>query len=505
MDAYATNPKKLAMIASIVGEKKVTLSQGAFSRFASLLDTEPPETNLESVWILLGLNAPYQLGELLEANKWCWSADKSHFENVMGSAAVAATNKDVSFLKFANRLAPAKLLELLSEREFNKGDVRFAVELLNLVVMDSNNTPPSVRLEASHDREAANQTIDYLYTLGAIREEGDRSEDGVSFLHILDSGGQYEERRQTLAEEYFEEIKKVRDRGSQFYLEHLDPNHFDVVFKGYPDAVNVWLEGIEVRSPQFVRRVRLANGFYVSLCEAMLVYESDRGVELWRALRECMDGVRYAVFGDMDRLVHALFAATPSTQVESAMEEIFSIEQTRDDRELMGLLVAARLFDRLDWLGEKVARDESSPCPMLRKRAAFLRPMINVPEISGEEGWPEGARGGGIHGVGWRLAQREAFAYHWLKAFAEAESTQSAFAAWRLFLACVDRRAWSWMSPVLKPVSKSSASLEQSKWRFAQQQVPRIKQAMADNEKAWDKNFASQRFPTALSPWNERR
>ena len=501
---YRSTPENLFRVAKALTEKKVEISDQAFGDFLSLLDDGSRGSEFEPLWIFLGRNSPEQLGAVLKERGWSWSANKPYIENIMGSEAVAAANRHAPFSQFAPRLAPVTLLGVLHKREFSKKDVQSAAELLNLVIFRQGQTPPETRLDVSHDREAASEQPDYLFSVGDIRSDNDDGGKRERFLERMRAPEEYEQRRQEIGKRYFEEVMESKRAGAHFLLKFENPDHFDKVLEYCPEAVESWLEGIDSESSSFVRRIQMADGFFVSLCEAMLARGEERGVLLWHKLRKHLH-TRFTIYGDMDRLVYALIGAASTAETERALEELYQIEQTANDNELVNLVVAARLSDRLAWLRRMVARDKKSPSPVHRKRAAFLEPLIMRPSIAKETAWPEGEATDVTKETAWILAQREAFGYHWLLTFAKADTIERAHAAWYLFLACADRRAWSWMHSILNSYSGNIEQCEEAKRSFLSQQKQRLTRAMADNEKHWKDNFGGIRYSKWLMPWNGRR
>ncbi len=498
VERHRSSPHKLVRIAEALGEKRTPLDRYVVDRFIELLFADSDDVRLDAVWVVVGTNALPVLGAALEQRNWSWSAHKPYLESAIGSDAVAAANRDTPFRRIAHRLAPARLLPALSERECTSEDVAIAVELIN-VVLESSVAPPGSPLEISHDLTAAEEMVDYLHSFGDIREPGD----GTSFAeNLLKTGDEYHERRSALAKTYFDKVVAARRAGAHLHLELIHARHFDVVFRQCPDGVDGWLCGLEEATPAIVQRVQLADGFYVSLCEALLVNDPSRGVGVWRTLKECLTHVRFTVHGDMDRLLHALFAAGDDPEVGKALDEVYAIDAARNDIDLIDLIVAARKFGREEWLRSKVAQDEQSPSPLHRRRAAFLAPLLAIPPIADATAWPAGWQSRGVASASWKLGQREAFARHWLSAFASAETPEAAHAAWRLFLVCVDRRAWAWMADVLD-WENSSSPLAAVQRRFVGKQKQKLLRAMADNAKHWKENYTHRRYPRALWPWNQ--
>ena len=75
--------------------------------------------------------------------------------------------------------------------------------------------------------------------------------------------------------------------------------------------------------------------------------------------------------------------------------------------------------------------------------------LPDIPQIASAGLWPAGEHADHVGSASWKLAQREAFARYSLRAFAQAETATEAHAAWRLFLACVERGACAWIADIL--------------------------------------------------------
>ena len=495
LDEYQAGSKNLVLMAELLGEHELELSDRAFNAFADLLDDG---ADAGAAWVMLGCNAPRQLAAKLDAWEWKWSADKTFFENMMGSHALALSKADVAFEEFAHRVAPAKLLMALSQGDRLRSDVELGIRMLDGVLDAGPSRIAEPLVEVTFDRDTVERTTDYQFTVGRITDEG-LGEDAVGHREQVAASVKYETKREELARRYVQELCRMRREGAQFRLVRMRPEDFGVVWSHCPDAIDAWLEGMEEPSPEFVKRARLADGFYVALCEALLARDPARGMVLWEALGKCLRSVKFTVRGDADLLTDVLLAAKSCEAVEEALVHLY--ESCRNDQELIGLVVAARCAQRLEWLKARVECDADSACPVDRLRSAFLDPLLAVGQVAAGDAWPEGE----VRKVGdraWMLKQREAFALHWLTKFVESETAEAAHAAWRLFKACADRRVWCWMDDVLDDVRARSGALSVLKLRFAREEVGGLKRAMSKNEKEWKTTFATRRFPKALRPWN---
>ena len=505
LDKYEGDKERLSQLASLLCEHDLTLSERAFEAFSNLL--KPRDTNgaSEAVWLLLASNDPPCFGAVLDEAGWNWSADRSFAENIWGSAAIAASNKDTTFAELVPRIAPAKLLEILPQRAYTREDVELVAKLLTGVLFENLIDPPDPGVVISHEQDKV-QSGDYNFTAGDLVADGDDQDALTRSLERISSHEQYAEKRHKLIQSYIDQVKEARRAGARLYLAPFESEDFDPVLQHCPKMVDLWLEGLESSSADFIKRVRLAEGFFVGLCEVLLKEDPPRGISLWRVLRICLV-TRFIGRGGIDRLVYALFAAPPGVQVEAVLEEIYSVDTTRTDEDLMGLIIAARCSGRTDWLRRMISRDVTSSCPAHRRRATFLEPLLSRPDIAGDGEWPSGEATGvynHIHETAWILGQREAFAHYWLRTFAEATTPESAHAYWHLFKACADRRAVIWMQTLYQSHAAKDGRLEAAKRRFIDQEAYNLKHAMAENGKSWPNNFATHRYPKTLLPWNSK-
>ena len=500
VDEFRDDPCALKTIAEIMQEKPIKLGAPAFQVFAELLDRDAEPEDLSAVWMVLGQGAPERLGRILDRNEWTWSSDLSPAENVMGSFAIAAVNQDSPFEQFATRLAPLTLLHVVANRGSKDHEVACAVELLSHVVLQSSIALPETLVAITHDRSAAEVSKNYLFSYGDIQEN--RNTQDVRLTLLLNQANR-EERRHTLAREYFEKVMKARRDGASFHLEYVHPEHLRMVISSCPDVLEIWLNGMNERTEDFENRVRLADGLFISLCETLLMEKPGLGVELWHALKEIFTHVKFAFRDDMDRMLDAIFAAAPHQSVDQALDDLYELQESHTDRDLIEIVVAARCHDRMTWLSKKVSDDAKALCPLNQRRASFLRHVLTVPEIATEDEWPVGEFGDVERGTSWKLGQRETFAQHWFRTFVCADSEIEAHAAWQLFLASVDRRVWSWWADILDYEERERSTLDDIKMRFVAQQKRDIYRAIRENEKDWEKTFTLKRYPRALRPWSQ--
>lgn len=497
--------RMLSRLAILMGEHDLDLSERAFDAFLGLLFSDRTDISSGAAWILLAFNDAERLGRVLDRSDWSWSWSRPNVENIMGSKAICASNRGSDFSNLAPRLAPGTVLAALSEDERSPEEVALAVDLLSAALVQYPEDAPESGLDIFHDEEAA-ATGNYEFTIGDIVEEREDESEFVSFVERTNHPERHAERREAIIRSYVDAVKEARGSGAQLLHAHFTAQDFDIVLDLYPEALDKWLEGMESTSAEFRRRVRLGEGFFVALCEAVLRRNPPLGIPLWRALRECV-AVQYISRTGIDRLKYAPFAAIDCPAIDAVLEELYGLDESRTDEDLFDIVVAARSSDRADWLQCVVSRDENSPCPAHRRRAAFLRPLLSRPGIAGDAAWPNGEPRAGYDAISinsWIMAQRESFAAYWLRSFAEAVTPESAHAAWLMYMACCDRRAKTWMSEDYGRYAVRNGFIEALKLRFITQHRYRLDRAITDNEKSLADKFTTQRVANALLPWSVR-
>ncbi|MXW86430.1 MAG: hypothetical protein F4Z55_11225 [Boseongicola sp. SB0667_bin_21] len=505
LDRDGNDDHTFGKLAILLSERELDLSDRAFDAFLGLLSSDAQDVASHSAWTILASNEPERLGRHLDRSGWSWSASKSHTENIMGSTAIAASAHGCDFMELVSRIAPAKVLAALRNGDRSTNEVVTAVHRLTAVLCDFRGQVPECGLEVIHDQEAT-ETGSYECTFGNILDDHGNGNTVIARFQRASDPERHSRRRQEIIQSYVDGIREARESGAQLVHCHFDAEDFDVVLDRSPEALEAWLDGMDPLTDEFRRRARLAQGFYLALCEALFKRDLSRGIPLWRALRQCLY-IQFINRSGIDRLKYAPSMARPCPEIHAVLEELYSLNEAQSDSDLLDFIVAARNFDNLKWLKEAVLRDEASACPAHRRRAAFLRPLLSQPEIAGDEEWPSGSQ---VVEYQWIrdqsriVAQTQGFASYWLKKFAEADSPDSAHAYWKLFRACCDRDVQIWHLSGYSLYASEDTTLKVAKESFLQQQRRDLKRSNTEIASQLSQSFSYKRTTTALLPWRAR-
>lgn len=296
-------------------------------------------------------------------------------------------------------------------------------------------------------------------------------------------------------------IGKARQQGAKLYLISFSADDFGPIIEHAPSTLAAWLEGVEDRSTTFRTRVNLAIGAYHAISEALLRVEPDRGVLLWRALRQVRH-TRITGTSGIDDLLLMLFRVPPSAAVELLLNEIFEPTTTNTDKELLELSIAAETNGRAQWLSNFIEQDRSSSVEWRRQRAEVLEGFQFDQSLPVKDAWPEGPApsDSAIHtrrAAKWRF--RAACMRHWWNAYSEADTEEAAYAAWTLFVASADRRHS--VIRAQKPLKANGSYLAHRKAVHLIRNLDALDSAVKERERNADSEFLFTRISAAISPW----
>ena len=297
-------------------------------------------------------------------------------------------------------------------------------------------------------------------------------------------------------------IREARRAGAKLYLATFDTEDFIPVIQHAPDIVERWLEGCSGPTDEFRRRIRLAEGAFLALCEALLVHEPEHGSQLWRALGRTMI-TRYVGGAGVEELLHMVARAPDSSAVTKLREEIAELEHSHTDRALFDLAISASYNSKREWLHSIIQRDRVSPYAWRQIRARILEGFDTNNALPISEAWP----GGEVRTERARIAQmsarsrwREACARHWWKVYLAAREPAEAYAAWVLLLRSADRRVWVWMQEDIDSVFRSDDFLHR-KIIHVRLNREKMERALKKKEEKFDQNSLYRKIVRGIGPW----
>ena len=509
-DADAT-PVRIARVLWFLSSHAETLPAVVVEQASRFLSHESYLVRFNVLCLLHSSNHPFAL-EILGDSKWSYTPDNEPIENHWGSLLLATRGHHLSFGELTARIDPAYLGYAVQKRGFDEDEIRQYSEELHRVwegMTDLVSQPlgefPRVEIDAPVD------PADPVFCLPALAMQTDSQLIAWMNPHaywglIPDKQGSSsgrlpwewpsEEEEQKSQRSYLGKVERQRRSGNVWFGRVFYTNAFSDVVKLRPDLVDRWLNADG-------NLLRLASTFYEALCSVLLREAPEKGIDLYRRLKEEELPVRVGAHG-IERLDFFLFKAPQKLVILQEWER--RLDECRTDRELLELVVVAEHGNGNRWLSEVCRRDLASAIIWKRARSLILLGLSSAgrsPEILKEhteqepECWlTEVARRAE------RYRRLNEWARHQYSIFIKAEDDVSACAAFRLFLRCVDRRFWLWwrrfeeLLPELPSFRVRRAFFENNR--------DTIKNRIRENEKTLDKVFLGTKVLAGeVDPWLE--
>lgn len=437
---------------------------------------------------------PVRFGRILHEREWQWDPAGDRLCNHCGTLALGEATAGLPFEQTVGALAPWLVLHCLTLRGGSPDDSLLAASVMGAVIALPQQVPePGAKLFVhSHHHKGDLEAISVL----PIEDEED---DVVAALQRSFDFEQQRKVRRLAAETAWNRIREARASGTSLYLYDFQPEDFATILTHARQHVFEWLQGMENRTGDFRRRVHLAEGFYLALCEAMLRFEPAQGMSLWYALNEVML-TTFVGEGKISQLELMLFRAPRASSIDHALDELYDLERTNTDKALLSLAIAAMLGDRRDWLHSRIAEDHASGVAWRAQRALKLGGFLTGAQPPVNQSWADGRSRSGLEDRQREAAswlQCDAMARHWWDQFWSAETAEVAYAAWTLFQASADRRAYTWM----REAALSGYPLSKRKQLHVSLNWSRLEKAMERRENRLETRFLSRDTDESVNPW----
>ncbi len=252
---------------------------------------------------------------------------------------------------------------------------------------------------------------------------------------------------------YFRELLDLaRTSGNPILARRFREEALDAVVSAHFERATSWVQKVMADTPEARNLLVNCRGFYEALCQALLDSAPEEGAALYRRLTEIPHCRLVDRATGIDNSTLTLFRASISEPVNRLRVQM--LEQCSCDLDLFELALAAQFSGSITWFSAQVDRWMTSMHPFDQARGIYLLGMLDDPtaetrltEISVEYGdcWLGSRAQRAL-----RIHQHNQWAKIWFTRFLEVGDNIRSWAAFRLFLRCVDRRFWLWGSGLLE-------------------------------------------------------
>jgi hypothetical protein len=315
------------------------------------------------------------------------------------------------------------------------------------------------------------------------------------FKMAMDQEAMHEELSQA-SRAVLDKIDAMRDAGNPFFVQSFQHGNLDKVVSLSDALWRPWVDAaIEVGGK---RIIAWCQAFYEKLCATLLDHEPESGASLFRVLRT-YDTIQ---LNDSDTrlsiLLIDLFAAKSSESVAELRDSI--LKDCTTDIALFEVVMLSTLGGAEVWLNQQIDTLRNSNWDYDRARAWMLEGyslssgvherLLGFVESDGDS-WVRD-----IAKISLQNQKRNTYARHWFERFLVENNRVKAWAAFRLFLRCVDRRFWLWLPDM--PLSEAEL------WKRDALKANRaeICTMTEKNEKAWKNTLVGHEIkPDQMWPW----
>lgn len=497
-----TFQRLLNILVHIADEFPIAAFEKLFDHATAYLDKDEKESR--SAWTLLADLMPGELAQRLIQIDWHWSKAKSFTVMVKASRALIQSMEVVGAEEVLMRAQPFEFVCVPVEQPQSIGFHKAVAELITTTITLQADSVPS--LPAVVTRNLTYDWRHYDISIGeTLNDDGSEPDKWDRFGETED---QMRERRISAFRSVVERVNEARQKGHGFYLRPTLLNQLRHVVEAAPDEVDIWMEGLDDKTnvaDSAILRLRLADGFYRTLCRVLLDVDPERGVILWHHLRSFIT-VRVLGAGQVEDIIDFVFAAEDSEPLKEIRDSLWDMASANLDDDLIDLIISTRLHKKDGWLRGKVEEDLDADDYARRRRATWVKGMIEVEPSSADiarvTGWPN-SKLESVARTSLRLAYRDRVARAWYDAFIAAETIEAALASFILFEHTHDRRSASWTNWRCDlGADKKAEGLTQLKWLIVQTRGSVLKKKCKEKGKKWSSQLSGNDVETRLWPWN---
>ena len=453
--------------------------------------------NRSLAFLVLARLSPDEFGKRLWESNWKWQREFPAYEAQYGSLALIHGTVNEPFETVAPRITPGLLLYAMRLRGSKPDEIALGTSFLQAVL----DTSPVLRdFELSFDAEIPQE---HGLTVKLRLDYGDELRDFSGSLtdQVISA---LNDRRRESNDRFRDYIQETQKNGGDLLLSPIDPRDIDDCLVDNPEFVSNLLDGMELRSKDFRKRVQRAEMFFLAFCESLLKTNPEMGCRLWKALREVVHA-RYTGAANVSEMLHIIFRIPEGLHVESLRFELLGLSCCNTDKQLFEIALAAQYNGRESWLAAQIDQDRSSQVAWKIRRSYVLEAFTIGNPISLSDAWPCGPTTSEMAELRhWSARQRlqEAFSRHWWQEFVTAPDYLAAYRAWILFLKSSDRRAYIFLRNAASLLEDES-EFGRRKWAHLKLNKHNMERAFEENEKNLDERFLHRSVSTEIPPWRK--
>lgn len=439
---------------------------------------------------------------------------ESYLENSWGSILLVEFGRVLPFDELARRISPEWLGYAVKIRGYQTDEVAAYAGLLDFTWhrIAARTPPPEAASLGRYVVLAVKPRNERIAETISIEETGSSSvrianytwggSAGAGSIKGLFRGDDYYdaqiEKHNALGEQVATLAENERRNGNPWFDHAFRDGGFAEVLALDDRLWRSWIEPVLRDDRRAWQLLALCRGFYEKLCTALLAHAPEQGLALFRVLA-ARPTIRITDSRlGLPVLLMDAFAAPASPQIKQLLRG--HVDDGITDMDLFESAMLCQLGGRADWMRQVVGDWLQSDLDYDRARGLALLGFSNA-EVDGAmlanwiaahaDCWARDVAKAALENH-----RRNVWARCWFDRFLTRSEHAEAWAAFRLFLRCADRRFWLWIDDT------KLAETEPWKRDAVAMNMGTIESACKENEKDWKDNFLGQKvIEKELWPW----
>jgi hypothetical protein len=394
---------------------------------------------------------------------WTWHPDNHEEENHWGSLLLCKYGQSLTITELFARVHPVYFGQAVQGRGCAADEVNHYAEQIHTVLYHLQSSqgldllqdfpPLSIYVEGEQDPKTRTRNLiglsDRHREQATFWPSNKRSSQQAQFDLSRSISEQIDEKEAQDRQVVAQALQQQTEQANYWFGRHFDTNALTEVISQRPDLLEQWLNALTVDDHHTARLLYLAHSFYESLCIILLQHAPERGLALYTQLNNnpifAVDSRSHARLVDQ-----ALFGMIPCAEASS--QWLATLNACKTDLELLTITSLAQRGTAGEWLWTIIDQNCDSASPREQSLAitalAFYEGEQAVQRLTIlAKHAPETWRGELIQ-TSLKRWQRNHWAKHWFRQFFNTDRAIDAWAAFRLFLSCVDRRFWHWQKQI---------------------------------------------------------
>ncbi len=513
-----TNEKiKLRRILWFLSANPDVISSDSFKYIIGFLDS--PDSTIRGLLLeLLYKSNNKDLTQEVVNSTWAWNSKDCFGEDYWGSIILSEFGASLPYCEIRSRVHPIFLGYAVERRGLIESEVAQFANDIHKIWDTINSKSPLIpeSFPASEIKYDCDQEISLRAPIGISSSAFSTSYEFISrdsFWGGLDDPSKPKivssifkldttDRLKYLTSVLKETIEQQLAAGNVWFSNKFYKYALKEVVKIRPDLVKTWLQPIYDNTEDSHRITILCQSFYEALLTVLFENEHCEALELLDYFESFSSAINFV---DSETGIKCLDIYLLRCHNNNEIQNILDkrLGRCSSDLELLELALIIQLTGNIPWLKHTIEQGLSSPWYFDQARAIVLIGFFEDKDsestllkyCSMPQSWITTVAEKAL-----ACYKKNSWAKHWFKKFLNDEDDEIAWACFKLFLKCVDRRYWMWKDDFLN--NSHNDTMMQKRLNYLLLNQNEIENNIKENEKKRSETFLGEKLlKNQTWPW----